>query len=94
MLSYDAVNGWDQSIDLIFMDADHTYDAVKQDWSKWSPHIRIGGFVAFLDSRIIQGRSLTAQDGPVMLVKEITANQSKSYKVTNEVDSITVFQKM
>lgn len=93
MTSNDAVKHWGQQIDLVFIDADHSYHAVKQDWCLWSPHIRSGGFAAFHDSRTIEGRSLTTKDGPVMLVREIIENQAKEYELVDEVESITVFQK-
>lgn len=35
----------DASVDLIFIDADHTYDAVKKDILNWKPKIRSGGFL-------------------------------------------------
>lgn len=35
----------DHSVDLIFIDADHTYDAVKKDITNWRPKLRKGGFL-------------------------------------------------
>lgn len=37
--------------DLIFIDADHSYDAVVQDWADYRPLVRPGGCVAFHDIR-------------------------------------------
>jgi predicted O-methyltransferase YrrM len=36
-------------IDLLFIDADHTYEAVSADWRNWSPFMRKGGIIAFHD---------------------------------------------
>ncbi len=36
-------------IDFLFIDAAHTYGAVKRDWELWSPHVRKGGIVGFHD---------------------------------------------
>lgn len=36
-------------IDLLFIDADHTYEGVKRDWEMYSPLVRPGGIVAFHD---------------------------------------------
>jgi len=36
--------------DLLFIDGDHSYEGVKQDWVMYSPLVRKGGIVAFHDS--------------------------------------------
>lgn len=36
----------DGSLDAVFIDADHTYDAVKKDIANWMPKIRKGGILA------------------------------------------------
>ena len=38
-----------QSVDLLFIDGDHTYEGVKQDWEMYSPLVRPGGLVVFHD---------------------------------------------
>jgi predicted O-methyltransferase YrrM len=38
-----------QSIDFLFIDGDHTYDGVKQDFERYAPLVRKGGIVAFHD---------------------------------------------
>ncbi len=35
--------------DFIFIDADHTYDAVKADWDNYRPMLAPGGIIAFHD---------------------------------------------
>jgi predicted O-methyltransferase YrrM len=39
----------DRSVDFLFIDGDHTYEGVKQDWEMYSPLVRPGGLVAFHD---------------------------------------------
>jgi predicted O-methyltransferase YrrM len=36
----------DSSLDGVFIDADHSYEAVKQDISNWMPKVRSGGILA------------------------------------------------
>lgn len=36
-------------IDLLFIDGDHTYEGVKRDIEAWTPHVKLGGYVAFHD---------------------------------------------
>ena len=50
-LTYDALltalNG--QLIDFLFIDGDHTYEGVKQDYEMYSPLVRTSGYIAFHD---------------------------------------------
>jgi cephalosporin hydroxylase len=39
----------DRKIDLLFIDGDHTYDGVRQDYLMYSPLVRSGGLIAFHD---------------------------------------------
>jgi len=36
--------------DLLFLDGDHTYEGVAEDFRLWSPHVREGGLIAFHDT--------------------------------------------
>lgn len=36
-------------VDFLFIDADHSYDGVKQDLEEWLPKLKNGGYVAFHD---------------------------------------------
>ena len=38
-----------ESIDFIYIDADHSYDAVKKDIEMWFPKVKRGGYMAFHD---------------------------------------------
>jgi hypothetical protein len=40
------------AIDFLFIDANHSYDAIKADWDSWVPKVVDGGIVALHDSRI------------------------------------------
>ncbi len=40
----------DKTFNLVFIDADHSYAAVKRDLENWTPMIRVGGFVALHDT--------------------------------------------
>lgn len=37
------------AIDLLFIDADHSYKGVSSDWKNWSPFVRKGGVIVFHD---------------------------------------------
>lgn len=38
-----------RSLDLLFIDGDHTYEGVSQDYHMYSPLVRVGGIIAFHD---------------------------------------------
>jgi predicted O-methyltransferase YrrM len=42
---------WPKSlaIDLLFIDADHSYRGVSSDWKNWSPFVKKGGIIVFHD---------------------------------------------
>lgn len=44
--TYNAVNQFeDNELDFIFIDADHSYEAVKKDIQDWTPKVRSGGII-------------------------------------------------
>jgi predicted O-methyltransferase YrrM len=48
--SADAAATWSEPIDLLFIDGDHSYDAVKADWTRFSPFVSEFGVVVFHDT--------------------------------------------
>lgn len=40
-----------QWIDILFVDADHSYENTKADWENWEPYVKSGGLVMFHDIR-------------------------------------------
>lgn len=78
-------------VDLLFVDADHSYEAVKRDIEAWTLHIKVGGFVAFHDCA--QGK---ASDHP--LHKEVSRAVNEfwnpyEWRELPQVDSLRVFER-
>jgi len=48
--SLEAASRWDRSLDPVFIDADHRYEAVRADWLAWSRFVVPGGVVLFHDA--------------------------------------------
>lgn len=48
--SQNAAKNWKLPIDLLFIDGDHTYEGVKQDWEAFAPHVNPFGVVVFHDT--------------------------------------------
>lgn len=49
--SYEVASYFNKTVDLLFIDADHAFDAVKKDWEDWFPKVKTGGIIALHDSR-------------------------------------------
>lgn len=43
-----------KELDFLFIDGDHTYEGVKQDYQMYSPLVRKGGLIAFHDIRTVR----------------------------------------
>ena len=52
--SSDVAQTFAVPIDFLFVDADHRYEAIKQDWDAWVPKMRAGGIVALHDCKFAQ----------------------------------------
>lgn len=48
--SFSAVKSWDKKIDLLWIDGNHEYSAVKKDFLDWSPFLKKGAVIAFHDA--------------------------------------------
>jgi predicted O-methyltransferase YrrM len=90
-LSWDAVRDWREPIDYLFIDADHSYEAVQKDWEYWSVHVAPGGVVLFHDAREWEGGWTNSSTGPVRLVNErFRADQVHEWEIVEEQMSTVV----
>jgi len=53
----------DKSLDFVYIDADHEYEAIKADITAWLPKVKIGGIIA--------GHDYPAWEGVVRAVEEL-----------------------
>jgi predicted O-methyltransferase YrrM len=73
MLLDDAVKQVeDYSLDFVFIDATHTYDAVKNDYYTWAPKVRLGGLICGHDYH-----PAFDNGGIIRFVEEISPNIEK-----------------
>ena len=80
-----------EPIDFIFIDGDHSYDAIAADWYGWSPLVGPRGVVALHDSRSGAGRNLD-DAGSAVFTREVIL-QDPRFAVIDEVDTLTVLQR-
>jgi predicted O-methyltransferase YrrM len=76
--------------DLIFIDAVHSYEAVRNDLHAWAPRLNSKGVLAFHDSRCCAARpDLTCETGPVRLMDEVRRGLHGAWRIAAEADSLT-----
>jgi hypothetical protein len=70
--SYNIVKIWDKPIDMVFIDGDHNYDAVKKDIEDWWKLLSVGGVMFIHDSAPVTSEPSTfkGHEGVIMAVKE------------------------
>jgi predicted O-methyltransferase YrrM len=92
--SHDVVKNWQLPIDLLFVDGNHDYLAVKDDLLSWLPHVKPGGFVALHDVEFdSEGNPAGKQTGPARAVKEVLQS-SKEWADFRQVCSIFAARKL
>jgi len=77
--SFEWCARWKLPIDVLFIDANHEYDAVLRDFDNWSPFVKIGGAIAFHDvgdqyegpRHVVSQRLKPPAFGPVSIVNTL-----------------------
>jgi hypothetical protein len=92
--SFEAVKGWVDPIDFLFLDGDHSETGVQKDWDDWHPYVIPGGVVAFHDAAIFQGGWPQPNWGPVRVVDRLFRSRAiPGWRIVFEVDSLVVVQR-
>lgn len=94
-MSYEVVRTWTRAIDLLWIDGNHDYEAVKTDFEEWSGFIKKGGKIAFHDSNKRNnkpGWTNYGWPGPTRLVREIV--DGGGWVKLFSVESLTVIKKL
>src|SRR5207237_834975 len=77
------------SVDLVFIDGDHSAAGCREDWEVWHRHVAPGGAVAFHDAR--KGRAGGAgHPGPTSVVDEVFRTNGTGWTISEDVDSLVV----
>lgn len=85
--SYEVAPKFHFPIDLLFVDADHTFEAVVRDWEDWFPKVKTGGTIALHDSRCVP---CSPQYMGSMKFYEECVRNNPEVNVIDEVDSLAV----
>ncbi len=88
-LSLEVAPKFDSPIDFLFIDADHSYEAARADWSQWYPKVKKKGYIALHDSKL-------AMNSPQLLgsMKFYSEDISRMSGVVecDSVDSLVILQ--
>lgn len=79
---------FNESIDLLFLDGDHSYEAVKTDTELWLPKIKNGGIIIFHDYGWAAGvkRAVNELVKPLQIEEHVVDNTYWARIGTNESD--------
>lgn len=80
MSSKQAAEVWKGSIKMLFIDADHEYDAVLQDYELWHGFMVHAGMLVFHDYM---------DDGPMKVIEQLSVKQ---WQVYAQIDRLAVFK--
>jgi predicted O-methyltransferase YrrM len=81
----------ERAVELVFIDADHTYEGLRGDWEAWSPLVAPGGVAALHDSRTTPERPID-DAGSVRFTQEVVA-RDRRFEQVEAVDSLTVWRR-
>jgi hypothetical protein len=88
--SHNVIRTFNKSFDVIFIDADHNFEAVRRDFMEWYPYLVKNGYMAFHDSAANRGGP-KEWPGPSELTDRIILSGLMEYIKT--VCSLTIFIK-
>jgi predicted O-methyltransferase YrrM len=75
--------------DFVFVDGNHTYEGLRQDWEGWSPLIEPGGIIALHDSLLPEGK---VDAGSVRYSNEVVVHDPR-FGVVDEVFTLRVLRR-
>jgi predicted O-methyltransferase YrrM len=78
-------------VGLVFIDGDHSYEALAGDWGAWAPLIARGGIVCLHDSRSTPDRPIN-DAGSVRATREVVLIDPR-FEVVETVDTLTVLRR-
>jgi predicted O-methyltransferase YrrM len=93
-LSHEVAQAWTGTVDLVFIDGDHSERGCERDWSCWHPFVAVGGHIVFHDARADQvgGRGLP---GPTAVVqRRLRAGGTPGWAIVAEADRTVAAQRL
>jgi len=93
--SHQIITHWNQEVDLVYIDGDHLYKGVKQDFEDWFKFVKPNGIILIHDSRRLSNIPVEifarGWFGPTQLAQEL--KKQKDIDLVNETFSLTIWKK-
>lgn len=87
--SYGVAGEFQQPIDFLFIDGDHSYEAIKRDWEDWLPKVKNNGIIAVHDCR----QAINSPDYlGTMQFYDQDISKIKGINELRSIDSLSVFR--
>lgn len=89
-MSYEVGRTFTKKIDFLFVDANHSYDAIKRDWEEWFPKIKRGGIIALHDCK--QAPCSPGYLGSMQFYADYLSRLTEVQEI-GSIDSLVVFRR-
>lgn len=93
-LSHEVAASWTGTVDMVFIDGDHSERGCELDWSSWSEFVSVGGQVVFHDARggRPDGRGLP---GPTAVVdRHFREHPESGWEIVEESDRTVALRRL
>jgi hypothetical protein len=91
--SYNVAKVWSRPLDFLFIDGDHNFDAVMQDFDQWTPHLKTGGLLAVHDCRMFRAGGANFHPGPSRMAMTRIFDRPQKWKVIGEAISLVIAER-
>lgn len=92
-LSTEAVSDVPVSFDFIFIDGDHSYEGIKNDWEQYSHKVVKGGIIALHDTSVPDFDPSRVSLGSIAFFKDVISHDDTFEKIET-VDSLNIMRRI
>ena len=93
--SYNRVGVFgNNKLDFLFLDGDHRYESILQDFIDWVPKLKVGGLLFIHDSRVNRPNGAPFWEGPSKVADENIFNNPDKWEIVAEAFSLTCARKL
>jgi predicted O-methyltransferase YrrM len=79
------------TVDFIFIDGDHSFEGIRQDWELWTPFVTKDGIVALYDSCSTPARDIETTGSVIFTHEHILRDER--FSLVEQVDSLSVMKR-
>jgi predicted O-methyltransferase YrrM len=92
-MSTDAARRIHGDFDYIFVDADHSLEAIRADWETWSPRCVVGGVMAFHDTRVASHAPQIRGFGSFQFYNSVISSHP-DFREIDAVDTLSIVRRL